>query len=74
MRGRSTGLWVAGSGSLKVWGLWSGWEGETPVYQEFSTTEGSSYTFSGWAWFHNADPLTATHTYAFISLKFFDAS
>ena len=58
--------------SLKVYGQWSGYANETPIYQEFAASAGDSFTFSGYAWMHHDDPLTAAHTYAYLSLKYFD--
>ena len=63
-----------GDNSLKLYGQWSGYENETPAYQEFTTKEGMEYAMSAMVWMHSDDPLTAEHTYGNISIKFFDSS
>lgn len=65
---------LAGTQSLKVYGQWTGTQNETPIYQEFAATAGDTLTFNGYAWMHHDDPLVATHTYAYLSLKYFDNS
>jgi len=62
-----------GSQSLKVWGTWSGWPNETSYYQELAAAEGQSFTFNGFAWMHDGDPILASHTSTVLSIKFFDA-
>ena len=60
---------------LKTWGNWSGWQFEQSVYQEWTkVTPGDSYTITGWGYHHSDDPLTATHTYGELAIKFFDSS
>ena len=61
-----------GDYAMKVWGQSTGGQNETPVYQEFSTEGGKSYTFSGMAYMHSADAITAGDTYLRLEIKFFD--
>ena len=64
-----------GSNSLKVYSTYYGVEYETPIYQQFSSvTAGTEYVFTGWAMHHADDPLTADHTYTYLSIKYFDDS
>ena len=62
-----------GSQSLKLYGEWldEGVENDTAIYQETTATAGSVYTLSATGWHHEDDPLTATHTYAQLELKFY---
>ena len=64
-----------GTQSLKLYGEWldGGLENDTAVYQELTATAGSTYTLSASGWHHSDDPLTATHTYAQVELKFYSA-
>jgi len=62
-----------GTGGVKVFGLFTGSENETPLYQEFhDVVEGDSYTLSAWAITHSNDNLQGSSE-AFVSIKFFDA-
>jgi hypothetical protein len=61
-----------GTQALKVYGQFTGYENETPIYQEFVATEGTNYTFSGMAWMAGEDPIAGSTTYACLSIKYFD--
>ena len=63
-----------GANSLKLYGQYSGWENETPVYQEFTATPGEVYTFDGWGLMHGPDAIVGPQTYAALWIKFYDDS
>jgi hypothetical protein len=63
-----------GSNGLKLYGQYSGWENETPVYQEFPATPGEVYTFDGWGLMHGPDAIVGPQTYAALWIKFYDDS
>jgi len=61
-----------GTSAIKLYGIYDGVETETPVYQEFSTTAGTTYTMSAWTYMHEADAIAAPDTYLSLQLKFFN--
>ncbi len=63
-----------GGSSLKLYGQYTGGANETPFYQQFAAIGGQVYTFSGNAWMHNADPIAAADTTAYLSIKYFNDS
>ena len=64
---------MEGSSALKLYGQFTGGENATPVYQELSTSEGETYTFSVSAFSHAEDPLAGANQLT-VDLVFFDAS
>jgi len=63
-----------GTQSVKLYGLFTGTGNETPLYQEFDGSAGQNYTLTGSAYMHADDPITATDTEAYLSIKYFDGS
>ncbi|NOY25737.1 MAG: hypothetical protein GXP62_07670, partial [Oligoflexia bacterium] len=62
-----------GSKSLKVWGQFTGWANETPIYQSFAATTGQTYTLTGRIYQHPDDPIIGDQTYAALAVKFYTA-
>lgn len=61
-----------GSSAIKLFGIFDGVETETPIYQEFSTSVGRTYSMSAWTYMHEADAIAAADTYVSLQLKFFN--
>ena len=63
---------VEGSKAVKLYGVFTGYETETPIYQEFSVVEGETYTFEGDAFIYSGDPIESAQTYGVLWLKYFN--
>jgi hypothetical protein len=61
-----------GTQAVKLYGLFTGWESETPIYQEFPAVAGETYTFKGQAFIYSGDPIASAQTYGVLWLKYFD--
>ena len=55
-----------------MYGQFTGYENETPIYQEFAAAAGETFTFSGMAWVAGEDSIAGSTTYAALALKYFD--
>jgi hypothetical protein len=62
-----------GTSAIKLFGIFNGSETETPIYQEFATGPGRTYTMKAKAYMHSADAIEAPDTYLSLQLKFFNA-
>ena len=63
-----------GTNSLKIYGQFTGWANETPVYQEFEATEGQQYMLEGYAFMYSNDAFDGTQSHASLWFKYFDDS
>ena len=63
---------VEGTKAVKLYGVFTGYETETPIYQEFSVVEGETYTFEGDAFIYSGDPIESAQTYGVLWLKYFN--
>ena len=63
-----------GTNSLKLYGQFTGWASETPVYQEFAVTEGQVHTIEGYMYMYANDAFDGNQTHASLWLKYFDDS
>jgi hypothetical protein len=63
---------VEGTKAVKLYGVFTGYETETPIYQEFSVVEGDTYTFEGDAFIYSGDPIESAQTYGVLWLKYFN--